>query len=342
MTLYKTIFKGRFEFGSPKSFEKVLKMYEHRVENYYRNDILLNQEEIFDHENAALNVPRFICQSTQKSWKNTISLLEYLSEFAVAGSLVAWMTDSGKVLHYKIIEPQSDRTAVQSFIKGRKLANEAGKEGEAMAALTKAIEKYERHAMAYERRGHVNFHLKNFKDAHYDYSKSIDLAPANPEPYYGRANIYILNKNLMKAIEDLEMTIKTSIPLEPIYWKARLKKAECLINSNMSSEAALDLKLFTKRKFLEDNPNYVWRKYALLKYGRILVEEKDYQTALDILDQALNEKPGKGKVNDADILYYRGIARKESGKPGFVKDWKESARMGSTKSSKLLEANTKS
>ena len=80
---YKTIFKGRLEFGSQKSYDKVLKMYHHRVENYYKSDILLNEEEIFDESSNSLNVPRFITQGSVKSWKNTVSLLEYLAQFAV-------------------------------------------------------------------------------------------------------------------------------------------------------------------------------------------------------------------------------------------------------------------
>ena len=68
---YKTIFKGRLEFGSTKSYETVLKMYQHRVENYYKSDVLLVEEEIFDEESSSLNVPRFITQGSEKSWKNT-------------------------------------------------------------------------------------------------------------------------------------------------------------------------------------------------------------------------------------------------------------------------------
>lgn len=58
---------------------------------------------------------------------------------------------------------------------------------EAMEALTRAIAKFEQHAVAYERRGFVNFSLKNYEDALYDYNKSIKYNDAVPKPYLGRA-----------------------------------------------------------------------------------------------------------------------------------------------------------
>ena len=173
---YKTIFKGRLEFGSAKSYETVLKMYQHRVENYYKSDILLDEESIFDEESSSLNVPRFITQGSEKSWKNTISMLEYVAQFAIAGNMTAWMTENGKILKHGIVEPRSDRSAVQAYLKGRELLEKKGKEDEAIKSLTKAIEKYDRHAQAYERRGHINFQLKNYDDAIYDFTKSIDFS----------------------------------------------------------------------------------------------------------------------------------------------------------------------
>ena len=105
---YKSIFKGRLEFGSTKSYDKVLKMFHHRVANYYKSDILLKEEEIFDESSTCLNVPRYITQGSEKSWKNTVNLLEYIAQFAVAGHFGAWMTNEGKILHHGIVEPRSD------------------------------------------------------------------------------------------------------------------------------------------------------------------------------------------------------------------------------------------
>ena len=336
---YKTIFSGRLEFGNARSYEKVLKMYEHRSENYYRSDILLNAEEVFDEDSTSLNVPRFITQSTLKSWKNTINLLEYVAEYAVAGDLSAWMTENGKILQHKMVEPQGDKVAVQAFLKGRELIKESGKETEAKAALSKAIEKFERHALAYERRGYVNFMLKNYEDALYDYSKSIDINPGNSEPYLGRAFVKIAKDDYPGAIADLENAIKKSIPLQPIYWKARRIKADCHMKLEEYDKVVFELKLFLKRNFSTDNPNYKWRKRAYFNYGKALLEQEAYAEAIQAFNAAQKIEGNDNDIKDADHLLYRGIALKKAGQSGFVKDWKAAANQGSERAAQLLEEN---
>ncbi len=336
MMTYKTIIKGRLEFGTSKSYDKVLKMYQHRVENYYKSDIALEEEEIFDEESKSLNIPRLITQSTRKTWKNTFSLLEYVAQFAVAGNMSLWMTDNGTILHQGTIEPQSDKVAVQSFLRGRELIEQDGQENEAMSALSRAIEKYERHANAYERRGYINLKLKNYKDARYDFSKSIDINPNLPEPHMGRAKIEMLEGNYDKAIVDLTGAVKRSIPLQPIYWQARRAKADCHMALEEFDKAAFELKLITKRKFLPDNPNYVWRKQSFFNYGKVLLEIGEYADSLKAFNQAIEiEKESEEKAS-ADQLLYRGIARQRAGDRGFAKDWTQAAKMGSEEASKLL------
>ncbi len=334
---YKSIFKGRLEFGSSKSYDKVLKMYQHRVENYYRSDILLVEEDIFDKENSALDVPRFITQGSEKSWKNTLSLLEYVAQFAVAGNMGAWMTEEGKVLRHGTIEPQSDRVAVQAYIKGRKLSEEEGKEDEALASLNKAIEKYERHAQAYERRGRVNVMLQNYDDAIYDFTKSIDINPTLPETFLGRAGIYMLNKEWKKAIADLEMAIKCSIPLQAIYWKARRLKSDCFLKLGDHAGALNDLKFFTKRKFKEDNPNFQWKGRVMFTYGKSLIELEQYEEAIAVFNDLMEITEGIEPVSDADKFLYRGIARQKANKRGFREDWKKASKLGCKQAATLLK-----
>ncbi|MEO1514414.1 MAG: tetratricopeptide repeat protein [Bacteroidota bacterium] len=325
---YKTIFKGRLEFGSPKSYDKVLKMYQHRVESYYKSDILLNEEEIFDEASSSLNVPQFITQGSEKSWKNTISLLEYVAQFAVAGRMGAWMTAEGKILHHDLVEPKSDRVAVQAFLRGRSLVDEAGRESEAMEALSKAIEKYERHAQAYERRGYVNFLLKNYEDALYDYNKSIDISKNNPEAFYGRGNVKMLLEDYSSAAEDFAAAIKMSIPLMPIYWKSRRLKAICHIKMDDAKAAMLDMRLFCKRAFKPANPNYRHHREMHLRYGKVLLGMDNPQDALDIFERALKlENLNNNTVSDAELLYYRGKAKNACGKP-YKADLAKAAEMG--------------
>ena len=334
---YKTIFKGRLEFGSPKSYDKVLRMYQHRVESYYKSDVLLKEEEIFDEASSSLNVPRYITQGSEKSWKNTISLLEYVAQFAVAGKLGAWMTESGKVLHHGNVEPNSDRIAVQAFIKGRKLCEEQGKETEAIEALNKAIEKYERHGQAYERRGYVNYLLRNYKDALYDYNKSIDISPNSPEAFYGRAKVHMAMGSHREAIADFDQAIKKSIPLQSIYWRARRKKGDCHIAIGDYKGALLDLKLLTKRIFKSDDPNFSWRRVDFFNYGRAMSETGSNEEAIELFNAALTLEDGPKKLSEATILVHRGLASHRVGDKSYVEDWTRATELGAEEAKELLE-----
>lgn len=333
---FKSIFSGQLIFGNQRSYDKVVKMFQHRIENYYRNEILLKEVEgVFYPETLSLNVPRLITMSPKKTWKNTVNMLEYVAQFAIAGSVHAWMIDEGKVLENVLIEPQSDKAAVQAFLDGRQLVQD-GKEDEAMEALNRAIDKFERHALAYERRGYINYRLRNYKDAMYDFTKSIDINPRNPEAYLGRAKVKIKESNLQAAIEDYALGIKSSIPLQPIYWQMRRMKAEAHIQLKEFDKAIIELKFFTRRQFTPDNPNYFWRKKAFLDYGKALLELGEFAESVKQLNNAVKIEEGREPKIEAEQFLYRGIALKKAGKKGFVKDWKEAAHLGSEQAQELL------
>lgn len=337
MSTYKTIFSGHLEFGSPRSYEQVLKQFQHRTLNYYRNDILLKEEEIFKESSFSLTVPRLIAESAEKSWKNTINLLKYINEFAIAGNFRVWVISEGKLVEAVQIEPDSDKAAVQNFLKGRELLEEDGKENEAIKALNRAIEKFERHALAYERRGYINMRLRNYEDALYDFSKSIDINPNNPEPYWGRTHIKLHKDDIKGAIADLELCTKKSIPHQPIYWSARRLKGECHLKLGEFQKAVFEYKLVTKRKFTETDPNYKWRKLAFANYGKALIEIGEYSQAIDAFNGALAIEAEEGKEQQAEQFLYRGIAKQKAGESGFVNDFKEAANRGSEKAAELLE-----
>ncbi len=333
----KIIFKGCLEFGNEKSYQKVHKMYERRIENYYKRDTLFTEEELFDEENFSVSLPRTVVMSSMKKWKGTVNLFEYLAQFAIAGEMSGWLID-GKIKEHVIIEPHSDKVAVKAFRKGRELVQEEGKEKEAMDALNTAILKYERHAQAYERRGFINYQLKNYNDALYDFTKSINIYSNNPDPYFGRANIYILKGELDKAIQDLDQCIKKSIPLQSIYWKSRRIKGECLAKKGDFKGASLEFKLFTVRKFATGDSNNKWKKYVFTKYGQTLLELGNYQEAVTAFNEAVKlEQATAEKVEESDPLLYRGIALQKAGKKGFKKDWKQAAKLGSEKAVALME-----
>jgi len=336
---FKIIFKGSLEFGNSKTYEKVIQMYERRLETYYKTDVLLSAEEMFNEETLSLDLPRVVIpEGTEKKWKGTLNLLKYLAQYAVAGSISAWFID-GKIKEHHIVEPHGDKVAVQAYLRGRELIKERGKENEAMEALNKAIQKFERHAQAYERRGSINFQLKNYEDALYDFTKSITIYDNNPDAYFGRANVYLKKTELEKAVLDLDRTVKRSIPLQPVYWKARRIKGNCLSRLGDYEGASREYKMFTARSFAADNPNFKWRKDVFNKYGKVLLEAGSYKEAIIAFNEAMKiEEAGRGKKKtSADELLHRGIALQKAGQKGFKSDWKKAAALGNKKAAKLME-----
>ncbi len=336
--MYKTILSGCLEFGNQRSYEQVLKLYLHRTENYYRNDILLKAEEVFQEDSFILTIPRYITECSEKSWKNMLNMLEYVAGYAIAGDLKAWVIQDGKIVEQRIIEPDGDKSATQAFLQGRLLVKESGMEEEAMNSLNRAIEKFERNALAYERRGYVNYRLRNYEDAMYDFSKSIDINPNMPDAYWGRANTKVKKNDIAGALADLEMAIARSIPHQSVYWSARRLKGELHLQLSDFQKAIFELKLVTNRHFTQDDPNYKWQKNVLFNYGKALYEIGQYGDAVKIYNSMINfEAQREEAPSKAEQFFSRGLARQKAGESGFVNDLKEAAGLGSKKAAAMLE-----
>jgi tetratricopeptide (TPR) repeat protein len=335
---YKVIIQGCLKFGNQKSYDKVVKMFQYRSENYYKMDTIIKEEDVFNEDDFSLTVVRFVGQSTEKSFKNAVNLLEYCAQFAVAGNISIWLTDKGIIRGHESIEPESDKVVVQQFLRGKKLTHQVGKEKEAIEALTQVIEKYDKHAQAYEIRARVNLIMKKYHDAMRDYNKCIAIDDSIPQAYYGRAKVNLINNDLDAAIIDLELAIKKAVALQAVYWKARRLKAECHIEQKQFNQAEFDLKLFTNRKFDSNNPNFKWRRSAYFNYGKVLLELEKFNDALEAFEKCLDIAEGADSISEATKLMYRGIAKKKTGKSGFIKDLKQAADLGNKSAESLLKS----
>ena len=332
----KLIFKGRLEFGSQRTFDMVLRQWQNRVETYYKTDILFKPEEVFSEEDYSLTVPQQTLMQTEKSWRSTTALLQEVAQYAIAGNVWAWCLDNGRLLAAFNIEPDSDKVAVQEYRRGRGLIGQAGMEREATEALSRAIEKYERHALAYERRGYINYKLKNFNDALHDFSKSIRFNANNPEPYYGCGKVKMLKNDWEGAVADFDQAVKRSLALQPLHWLARLKKGESLFHAKKFQEAAAELRLYLRREFTEDDPNFTRRRRAHYLLGKALLALNDAPAAVEAFDQTLATPSGIELVPEVDGLLQRAIAKHRAGKPEFTHDLQAAADMGSTEAARLL------
>lgn len=338
---HKSIFQGRLEFGSGKNIEKALQLYTVRAEQYYRNEIMFKPEQIFLMDQGNIDIPRTVLQASDRYFTNTINLLDYIAQFATAGSLGAWLIDNGKVLRHKMVEPQSDKIAVQEYIRGRKLVGTKGKEKEAIEALNAAINKYERHSQAYERRGYINFTLKNYKDAMHDFNKAIHFDENNALAYYGRAQVHLQNDDKKKSLEDLSLTIQKSLALQMVHWQARYQKGELHYHQKQYKEAAFELKLFSDRQFDANDPNSLKKRDAAFTYAKILMEQEQFEEAAQRFNIALasleDDSKTISKITKSDILLQRGLAKKLAGKNGFMADLKEAATLGNKEAQKILQ-----
>ena len=336
--IYKTIFQGSLRFNSKRSFDKVVDMFRYKIENFFKNDTLVNDEEKhFDEEKLAFIVPRMVVQANKKNWRSTVSLLEYLAQFAVSGQVGGWMVQSGTILKHVMVEPEGDKVAVQSYRKGKDLIDNDQKYEEAIEYLNKAIEKHEAHAEAFELRAYAQDMLGKQDIALADYNTCLEIDPSNPYAYYGRACIYLNMGKTKEAIEDLKLSSAKSIALQPVYWQATRMRGNAYYELKLLDKAAFDLKLFTNRNFQESNPNHKWKKVTQLLYSKVLMELSEYELALESI-QKIEMIPGKQEeISEEDYYTILGMAKKMAGKKGYVADLKTAADLGSKKAKSILE-----
>ena len=339
MSVLKLIFKGRLEFGNPRSFELAVKQFQNRVETVYRSDLLLKPEEIFDADNFTFGIPNnnLVATGGDKSWRTTCNFLREIAQFAVAGNVKAWCMSEGNLIDHKVFEPSENKAIAKDFYKGRALTEKKGHENEAKEALNRAIERYQNHALAYERRGYVNYRLGNYKDALYDFTKSVDINPHQAEAFFGRGKVKLIKQDWQGAFEDFEAAMKKSIALQPFFWQARRGKGEALMHLKRYDEAIFEFGKYLDRKFKPEDPNKSWRRKVSYLHGKASMESGKPLEAIEYLNKALAIEEGHEFTSDASIIYARGLAQQKLGKRDFFKkDLIEAARQGHAEATKML------
>jgi tetratricopeptide (TPR) repeat protein len=336
-TLFKTIIQGRFEFGNQITYDKVWKGVNARMETHYRNDLILRPEILFVPDTLSMEIPRYVKEHIEKAYKNMVDMLKYCSQFAVTGTVRAWYLDNGEIIHFDNMEPYSDKSAVQSYIKGRQIIREEGRQKEAIELFDAAIGKYDRHAQAYERRAKTNFLLAKYSDATRDYTKCLGIDPTIASAYYGRGRVHEIAKNYKDAINDFDQAIKKSVALEPVHWKSRRMKGLCHVQLKEWTAAIFELKLFVNRKFKEEDGNLPWMRNALYNYGIACYEAESYKDALEAFTKAEVLPDKKDYVDMSELLRLKGLSKQLAGKSGGLKDIKKSSKMGNAKSKTALK-----
>lgn len=338
MSEFRIIIAGQLEFGSKRVFDQVVEQYNHRMEHYYKNDILVKGEDIFKEEEMTLDIPRKVVVGTERHWLNTLNLLERVVSFSMAGSLNLWRLSAGTILDHHVLEPKKERTTVQLFNKGRELVNQEKKEEEALAMMTRVVGRFARHAQAYERRGFVNYRLGNVRDAQYDYDKSLSINPSMPEAHYGRGLVHAKNENWEAAAADFDAVTKNSIPHQAIYWMAQVALGDSYLKLGRPADALRVYNMFSKRKQRIASLDRYNRRVNN-SFGVLLTQSGRYQDAVDAFDQALAADADPKAPTEAAIRYQYGLALQAAGKVNLaVEQWTKAGADGHEEAAKALAA----
>ena len=309
MSEYKIIIAGQLQFQSQRVYDQVVEQYVHRMENYYKNDILLKAENIFSEDGLYLEIPRTVLTGSERHWLNTHNLLERVVTFSMAGSINMWRLDVGRVIDHIVLEPKSDRTTVQLFNRGRELVNQQDSEQEALRMMTRVVDRFGRHAQAYERRGFINLGLGNLDDALYDYDKSLKINPGLPEAHYGRGLAYIRRKEYERAAGDFEAVTRNSIPHQAIYWMAQVALGDALRHLSRPADALRAYNMFVKRKQRIASLERYDRRIGF-QLGKLLAQVGRFNDAAGAFEHALRSQPDP-KAPDEGLIraYYAKVLR---------------------------------
>lgn len=333
---FTVIIMGRLEFASDRSVQQAINTVEHLLITRYKNDVLYRTTDQIDAEVRAFVAPRQkFTGIAEKTWQNTVHLLTQLTQFSIAGDLHMWKVHDRELKEHQFLEPNSDKTTIRAYQRGR-AALIAGNIEEARTDLSLAIKRFERHALALERRGYSYYIEGNHETALVDYNASIEADPKRPEAYLGRARISLDNKDWATAVTDLEQAMKRSMPHHEAYLEALHRKGKCLAELGQYDKALQALNFFLTRPLLKDHPQYAFRRQVAFDKGRVLAANEQPKDAIKSFDEALNMPSRNGKPSNAEILLHRGLAFQQSGQSGYKEDWTKAAAEGSEKAAELL------
>jgi tetratricopeptide (TPR) repeat protein len=306
---FKVIISGRLAFKNERSIQKAMEVYAHKCEVLYKYFLLFKVEDIFDAASLSLSIPRFVKEGVElKLWNNTMNLLQEMADFAMAGSIDGWRINTGEVMEQLMLEPSSDKGTIHAFLQGKHIIAIDGNLEEAAKHFTKAIQKFDRHDTAYERRGYIHFLTNNHEQAIEDYTQSIAINDRNAESYFGRAIVYLNQGDYKMAIEDLTRAVQYSIALQDLHWRARRLKGRCHLQLGEYEKATTEFNFFTSRRFKENDPNIQSLKDAYFDFGKALLKVGKPSRALEVINKAARLKDGVGSYSSEEWKKYHQIA----------------------------------
>lgn len=178
----------------------------------------------------------------------------------------------------------------------------------------------------------VNYHFASIND----YSRLIEINPANPLAYFGRAIDFMLVQDFASALDDLNKAVMTSRNFTMAYFLRAVVRAK-QIEYELSTASSQDLDFQPKRKadsndfvsmgiaslggenlkmeyemvlrdyekVIEDAPRFI---YAYYNRGNLRCSQQDYRGAIADYTKAIELRPDFG-----DAYYNRGLVYLKQG-----------------------------
>jgi tetratricopeptide (TPR) repeat protein len=180
-----------------------------------------------------------------------------------------------------------------------------GKNQEAMAELTKAVEIQPEAHHAFVARARTHLSLGQMDEALLDATEAIDLAPANPDPFTARGEIELAVHRSADAVKDFE----TAITRNAEHWPANIGLARALAAEG-DEERAIAQAVSVERDAAAPP---LYRAAALAVEGDVwLVRTDPVVCALDAEVELRAESKGSdaapGPTPDRDVLHRRAQA----------------------------------
>jgi hypothetical protein len=282
----KCIFRGKLELGNQRTFEKVKAHFQNRIETMYKSDIFYTLETEFKEDDFSITLPVATMQLPEKSYRKSMDLLKELAQYSLAGRILGWAIDSGRIVSEDQIVPNNQKSSVITYLEGIQLSSKPGNEEKAIEALTESINVFERNPLAYDRRGFISYKMAKYNDAIVDFEKSIAIFNANPEPYYGLGRCYHVKEDWANMMQHMQTAMRVSIPRQSIHHTAKLYYAIAAFHLGDMVTAKTELEAFIARNFAEDDHNEK-KKFLAYKYlGKVQLQTEDPLRAFDSFNMA--------------------------------------------------------
>jgi|GEM_PF-597307 len=246
----KVVVKACLEFGCQKVYDGMIMHFNKRHEMYYKNDTLLKELTYFDELTFSLVIERTTFNYYEKTFKNTVALLNEINSYAVAGYILLNVTepDKKKVTKFEKIIPNGEKAITFEFNKGVQflikntvaLLNEINSYAVAGYILLnvtepdkKKVTKFEKiipngeKAITFEFNQGVQFlKTREVEKAIVALTSSLEKYENHFQALERRAYAYLLQERFEDAHMDLAKSLKLRKSPESFYTLAELKMAE--------------------------------------------------------------------------------------------------------------------